>query len=42
MERAEALVARPRLAQLNALADQIDEIELLLDFSGDADRRRGW
>jgi hypothetical protein len=42
MKRAEALEARASLAQLDGLADQIDEIELLLDFRGDANRGRGW
>jgi hypothetical protein len=42
MERAQALIARASLAQLDRLADQIDEVELLLDLSGYANRRRGW
>jgi hypothetical protein len=33
--------AEQQIQALNALADQIDEVELLFDFSGDADRRRG-
>jgi hypothetical protein len=41
VEWAQALVARSSLAQLDGLADQIDEVELLFDFSGDANRRRG-
>ncbi len=41
MERAQALEARTSLAQLDGLADQIDKIELLLDFSGNANGRRG-
>jgi hypothetical protein len=39
VEWAQALEARARLAQLNGLADQVDEVDLLLDLSGDAYRR---
>ena len=38
MERAEALEGRARLAQLDRLADQIDETELLLYLCGNSDR----
>ena len=37
VERAQALVRGARLAQLHGLADQIDEVDLLLDFCGGAD-----
>jgi hypothetical protein len=37
VKRAQALEARASLAQLDGLADQVDEIELPLDFRGDAD-----
>jgi hypothetical protein len=37
VERAQALERGARLAQLNALPDQLDEIELLFDFCGNSD-----
>ena len=37
VERAQALVRGARLAQLDGLADQLDQAELLLYFCGDAD-----
>jgi hypothetical protein len=39
MERAQALEARASLAQSNRLADQVGQIDLLLDFRGNANRR---
>ncbi len=37
VEGAQALVGRTRLAQLDTLADQVDEVDLLLDLCGSAD-----
>ena len=37
VERAQALEGGAGLAQLNGLADQVDEVDLLLDFCGCAD-----
>jgi hypothetical protein len=37
VERTEALVRSACLAQLHRLTDQVDEIDLLLDFCGSAD-----
>jgi hypothetical protein len=39
VERAQALERSARLAQLDALADQLDQIELLFDFCGDSNGR---
>ena len=41
MERAQPLEARASFAQLDGLADQVDQVDLLLDLSGDAYRRDG-
>jgi len=37
MERAQALERGARLAQLDALADQLDQVELLLYLCGNTD-----
>ena len=37
VERAQSLVRRARLAQLDGLADQLNKVDLLLDFCGCAD-----
>jgi len=39
VERAQALVGRPGLLQLDRLADDVDDTELALDFGCDADRQ---
>ena len=41
MKRAQALERGASLAQLDGLADQVYEIDLLLDFSGYANGRGG-
>jgi hypothetical protein len=37
VERTQTLVRGARLAQLHGLADEIDKVDLLLDFCGSAD-----
>ena len=41
MERAEALEGRAGFPQLDGLADEVDEVQLLLDLRGCADGRGG-